>query len=83
MVKFSRLIGRTALPGIRGYWGGVYREDQVNDCPGCGRNHWHVGRLLAECAFCTTAVPLENAMSGSTIIQHRNMGGQSKLRIAA
>ena len=35
-----------------------YRENQVNNCPGCGRSHWYVGRLLAECAFCSTAIPL-------------------------
>lgn len=27
-------------------------------CPGCGRSHWHVGRVTAECAFCATALPL-------------------------
>ena len=36
----------------------VYRDDQVNRCPGCGRSHWHVGRLTAECGFCGTALPL-------------------------
>jgi hypothetical protein len=42
----------------RGY-GILFRSDQVNHCPGCGKSHWHVGRLLAECAFCATAVPLD------------------------
>jgi hypothetical protein len=37
----------------------VYRQHQVNHCPGCGRSHWLVGRLLAECGFCATALPLD------------------------
>ncbi len=39
----------------------VYREQQTNYCPGCGHTHWYIGRLMAECAFCQTALPLENA----------------------
>ena len=37
----------------------VYREHQTNHCPGCGHTHWYVGRMMAECAFCATALPLE------------------------
>lgn len=44
-------------PARRGYHQ-VYREHEVNHCPGCGRTHWLIGRLLAECAFCATALPL-------------------------
>lgn len=44
-------------PGLRGYHA-VYRENEVNHCPGCGRTNWHVGRALAECGFCATALPL-------------------------
>ena len=36
----------------------VYRLDAVNHCPGCGRTHWYIGRLSAECGFCATAIPL-------------------------
>src|SRR5436305_10744940 len=39
----------------------VYRAQETNRCPGCGRAHWHVGRLTAECAFCETAIPLAEA----------------------
>ncbi|HJQ17082.1 MAG TPA: hypothetical protein VJ859_08770 [Allosphingosinicella sp.] len=42
---------------MRGY-NVLYREGELNFCPGCGRSHWYVGRLLAECAYCGTAVPL-------------------------
>jgi len=45
-------------PASRGYHV-VYREQEVNHCPGCGRTHWYVGRTMAECAFCATALPLE------------------------
>lgn len=36
----------------------VYRANEANHCPGCGRSHWYVGRVTAECGFCGTAVPL-------------------------
>ena len=38
----------------RGYHA-VYREHDVNHCPGCGRTHWIIGRMSAECAFCLCA----------------------------
>lgn len=44
-------------PTGRGYHV-VYRDNEINHCPGCGRTHWHIGRSLAECAFCATALPL-------------------------
>ena len=44
-------------PNARGYHA-VYREGELNHCPGCGRTHWIIGRVSAECAFCTTALPL-------------------------
>lgn len=49
-------------PNARGYHA-VYREGEVNHCPGCGRSHWIIGRLSAECAFCTTALPLSEGHS--------------------
>jgi hypothetical protein len=47
-------------PAQRGYHA-VYRDNQVNHCPGCGRTHWYLGRVLAECAFCSTALPLQES----------------------
>jgi hypothetical protein len=47
-------------PTARGYHVS-YRLHETNHCPGCGRTHWYVGRLSAECAFCGTAVELEGA----------------------
>ena len=45
-------------PAQRGYHA-VYRDNEINHCPGCGRTHWYLGRVLAECAFCSTALPLQ------------------------
>ena len=56
----------------------VYREQEVNHCPGCGRTHWIVGRISAECAFCATALPLADVMTRDAhetpVIRHRNQG---------
>ncbi len=62
-------------PAGRGYHA-VYREHQVNHCPGCGRTHWLIGRMSAECAFCSTALPLAEASmrshASTAVISHRN-----------
>ncbi len=49
----------------------VYREHQANHCPGCGNSQWYVGRSMAECAFCHTALPLEVAplVAGGAIVR--------------
>ena len=47
-------------PASRGYCI-IYRENEVNHCPGCGRTHWYVGRVSAERGFCSTALPLAEA----------------------
>jgi hypothetical protein len=44
-------------PGARGYVV-AYHVGDPPDCPGCGRSNWIVGRQLAECAFCSTALPI-------------------------
>jgi len=67
---------RTAFnPNARGYHA-VYHDGEVNHCPGCGRTHWIIGRISAECAFCTTALPLAEASMRShnapVTIQHKN-----------
>lgn len=36
----------------------LYHSGGANHCPACGRQHWHIGRSTAECAFCATALPL-------------------------
>lgn len=64
-------------PAQRGYHA-VYRANAVNRCPGCGRSHWLIGRMLAECGFCGTALPLSDAavQSGTTLFRsHRPVHG--------
>lgn len=57
-------------PALRGYHA-VYHENALNRCPGCGRSHWLIGRMLAECGFCGTALPLsESGMWGSGTAFH-------------
>ena len=62
-------------PSARGYHA-VYHDGEVNHCPGCGRTHWLIGRLSAECAFCSTALPLAEASTRShkapVVILHRS-----------
>lgn len=52
-------IRQTKWEGVpRGYVL-TYRPGDGTACPGCGRRNWHVGRNVAECAFCATALPLD------------------------
>ena len=70
----SGLNEMTYHPTVRGYHA-VYREHEINHCPGCGRTHWIIGRVSAECAFCTTALPLAEASTQShsrPVIIHKN-----------
>ena len=47
-------------PAARGYRI-LYRQQETNYCPGCGRCHWYLGRVSAECCFCATALPFAAA----------------------
>ena len=57
-------------PNRRGYHA-VYHDGEINHCPGCGRTQWLIGRVSAECAFCSTALPLKEASNqgAPTVIQ--------------
>lgn len=55
------------MPGRTGYRV-AYRAEETNHCPSCGRSHWLIGRMTAECAYCATALPLSiGGMSGSGV----------------
>ncbi len=70
-------------PAVRGYFV-VYRPQEVNHCPGCGRSHWIVGRLLAECGFCATALPLaDTGMNGTGLFRRNHRAGQDETPLAA
>jgi len=62
MVVPTKSFGSALLvdPARRGYHA-VYRTKEINRCPACGRTHWLIGRVTAECAFCATALPLAEA----------------------
>lgn len=68
-------------PARRGYHA-VYRENEVNHCPGCGRTHWYLGRVLAECAFCGTALPLRETYRQSATVVCRSRPWQPTLDAA-
>ena len=54
----------------------VYRANESNRCPGCGRGQWYVGRITAECGFCGTAVALAEAkLSGAGLTDAAGPGG--------
>jgi uncharacterized protein (DUF983 family) len=65
---FNAIINETGVQrgqaSLRGYQF-LYHRGVVNHCPGCGRTHWYVGRVSAECGFCETAVPLADAVTGA------------------
>lgn len=44
-------------PQQRGYMV-LYHQGEPNRCPCCARSNWIVGRSMAECAFCYTALPM-------------------------
>jgi hypothetical protein len=44
----------------------LYRHGMSNNCPGCGRSQWIIGRRTAECCFCATAIELEEPAPSST-----------------
>ncbi len=49
---------RIAFPWRHDGYALSYQRGETNHCPGCGRHNWIVGRLMAECAFCGTALTL-------------------------
>ena len=70
-------------PAVRGYHV-VYRTDQINHCPGCGRSHWIVGRMLAECGFCATALPLtDGGMNGTGLFRRNLRAAENETPLAA
>jgi uncharacterized protein (DUF983 family) len=57
-------------PGRRGFMP-IYHPGEVNRCPGCGRSHWYIGRLSAECGFCGTAIGLaDSGLIGTGLFRH-------------
>lgn len=57
---FDPASGKSYDPALRGYTI-HYHSGEANHCPGCGRSQWIVGRIMAECIYCETALPLDHA----------------------
>jgi hypothetical protein len=38
----------------------IYRQGELNRCPGCGWACWIIGLSTAECAHCACALPLQH-----------------------
>jgi uncharacterized protein (DUF983 family) len=57
-------------PAVRGFQL-LYHPGEQNRCPACGRSHWYVGRLSAECGFCGTALALVDTGMTGTGLLHR------------
>jgi hypothetical protein len=70
-------------PALRGFQI-LYHSGELNRCPGCGRSHWYIGRLSAECGFCGTALALaETARTGAGLFRTVHPVRQDQWDIAA
>lgn len=50
----------------------LFHAGETNHCPGCHGTNWLVGRVMAECARCGTALPLaEAAQMGLDPVGHK------------
>ncbi len=60
----------------------VYRANEPNHCPGCGRSQWYIGRLSAECGFCGTAIALAETarQEASSMVSRRNVSSSPDQR---
>ncbi|EQB17226.1 hypothetical protein RLDS_04555 [Sphingobium lactosutens DS20] len=41
-----------------------YRPGRAMPCPSCGESQWLVGRVMAQCACCDAAMPIDGAYRG-------------------
>ncbi|WP_093016766.1 MULTISPECIES: hypothetical protein [unclassified Sphingobium] len=59
--------------GARGFMP-LYHVGGQNHCPGCGGQQWIVGRMMAECGYCGSAIPMESfsTYSAAPRIARRN-----------
>lgn len=60
-----------AIQSERGYHV-AYRPGERNSCPGCSKSQWNIGRTMAECCFCGTALDLpDSSRGGGSIVTMR------------
>ncbi|ATI81477.1 hypothetical protein A6768_24915 [Sphingobium yanoikuyae] len=55
----SGLVPHSSALATKGFMP-LYRAGEPNRCPGCGGQQWIVGRMMAECGYCGSAVPMES-----------------------
>ena len=60
-----------AMTSERGYVL-LYRQAETNACPGCGGTQWFLGRTMAECARCETAIPLMSPLTPGITTEGKN-----------
>ncbi len=62
MTSFNRAQSVPAHPhaalALAPHYALIYHSDTLNYCPGCSGTHWLIGRTMAQCARCETALPL-------------------------
>ena len=59
----------------------MYHPEDTNRCPGCGKTHWYVRRVTAECAFCSTALMIAgdtDSGQGGTIVRINRQGRDAR-----
>ncbi|MDJ0278703.1 hypothetical protein QLH51_18065 [Sphingomonas sp. 2R-10] len=61
---------RTVLPSKRLP---LYALHARNSCPSCGATQWFVGRVIAECACCGDALPINHAARPVELTKLRNI----------
>jgi hypothetical protein len=48
-----------------------YRPGRATPCPACGERQWLVGRIMAQCACCDTALPIDLGYRGWSVASPR------------
>lgn len=73
------IVAQMTPPGERGF-AVTYRVGDPRHCPGCGKRHWLIGRLMAQCAYCETALPIEQGAPRQGIGLIRRIDGSAQMR---
>ena len=58
MAQWRAPAPRDGVLAIASHYALHYHAGTLNYCPGCAGTHWLIGRTMAQCARCETALPL-------------------------
>mgnify|MGYP000620263255 CR=1 FL=1 len=50
----------------------LYHPGEISRCPCCGQRQWIIGRLMAECAHCEAALPLDQVHGVGSVARFVN-----------